>query len=353
MCRADRMDERLSDRSSESQAEGEERPTLKTIARIAGLAVPTISRALNDAPDIGEDTKRRVRDIATRIGYRPNRAGLRLRTGKTQVISLVLSTQTDLMDHTARLVSSLAGALRGTPYHLIITPYFPDEDPLAPVKYIVESGSADGIVMNQIEPRDRRVAYLLEREFPFATHGRTVWTHAWADYDNAAYARIAVDQLVRRGRQRIGLLLPPLSQNYAQNLREGATEAAARLGAELVLIAGATSDSPREALIPVMQRYVAGPDACDGFIIPNASAVMAAVNVAEDAGLVLGRDFDLAAKEASPFLRSFRRGILSCHEDVTGVAQFLARAVMHRIARPDEAPMQYLDVPSADWDREA
>jgi LacI family transcriptional regulator len=45
-----------------------ERPTLKTIARLAGLAVPTVSSALSDAPDIGEDTKRRVKEIALQIG---------------------------------------------------------------------------------------------------------------------------------------------------------------------------------------------------------------------------------------------------------------------------------------------
>ena len=44
-----------------------ERPTLKTIARLSGLAVPTVSRALADAPDIRKDTKRRIRDIANQI----------------------------------------------------------------------------------------------------------------------------------------------------------------------------------------------------------------------------------------------------------------------------------------------
>ena len=32
------------------------KPTLKTISRLSGLAVPTVSRALNDAPDIGVQT---------------------------------------------------------------------------------------------------------------------------------------------------------------------------------------------------------------------------------------------------------------------------------------------------------
>jgi len=101
---------------------GEERPTLKTIAQATGLAVATVSRALHDAPDIGERTKERVREVAQELGYRPNRAGVRLRTGKTNVISLVLSTEEHVMNHTARLIYSIADALRGTPYHMIVTP---------------------------------------------------------------------------------------------------------------------------------------------------------------------------------------------------------------------------------------
>jgi Bacterial regulatory proteins, lacI family len=61
------------------------RPTLKTIAEATGFAVATVSRALKDAPDIGEETKRRVREAAERLGYRQNRAAVRLRTGKTNV----------------------------------------------------------------------------------------------------------------------------------------------------------------------------------------------------------------------------------------------------------------------------
>ena len=46
-----------------------ERPTLKTIAAETGLAIATVSRALKDAPDISEDTKRRVRETAELTGW--------------------------------------------------------------------------------------------------------------------------------------------------------------------------------------------------------------------------------------------------------------------------------------------
>ena len=100
------------------------RPTLKTIAQLTGLAVPTVSRALSSEQDIGLATRTRFRKVADEIGYVPNRAGVRLRTGRTHVISLVLSTEAEVMNLTARLINAAAGALRQTSYHLTITPFF-------------------------------------------------------------------------------------------------------------------------------------------------------------------------------------------------------------------------------------
>ena len=115
------------------------RPTLKTISELTGFAVPTVSRALKGAPDIGQETKRKIRDVAQQIGYVPNRAGVRLRTGRTNVISLVLATDHDVTDHTGRLIAAIAQTLRGTPFHLTVTPFSAGEDRMSPIRYVVEN----------------------------------------------------------------------------------------------------------------------------------------------------------------------------------------------------------------------
>ena len=58
------------------------RPTLRTLAEITGLGVSTVSQALRDNPEIAEETRRRVKLAAQQAGYMPDRAGVRLRTGK-------------------------------------------------------------------------------------------------------------------------------------------------------------------------------------------------------------------------------------------------------------------------------
>lgn len=46
--------------------------TIKDIAKVAGVAHSTVSRALNDSKSISDETKVRIRDIANELGYTPN-----------------------------------------------------------------------------------------------------------------------------------------------------------------------------------------------------------------------------------------------------------------------------------------
>ena len=324
-----------------------ERPTLKTIAAETGLAIATVSRALKDAPDIGEETKRRVREAAERLGYRPNRAGVRLRTGKTNVIALTMSTEADVMNHTSRLIYSIAEALRGTSYHLVVMPFFPDQDPMDPIRYIVETGSADGVLMNQTMPDDPRVRYLAAHNFPFATHGRTAMglDHPYFDFDNEAFARIGVRALKARGRKRLLLIPPPRAQSYAGHMITGFADEAAQQGLKFEVMDGVTSDSGASLIEAAFARRMAQDPVIDGILCGSTTAAMASVAGAEQVGRVIGVDFDIVAKEAITFLRRFRREIIVVEENVGRAGNFLARAVMAAIERRAPEQGQFLDRP--------
>lgn len=323
------------------------RATLKTIALETGFAVATVSRALSDAPDIGQATKQRVRAAAQKLGYRPNRAGVRLRTGKTNVIALVISAESNVMNNTAKLLYAIADTLHGTPYHLVVLPIFADQDSVDPVRYLVETGAADGIIFNQTEANDPRVAYLAQHPIPFATHGRTSMgvSHPYFDYDNHAFGAFAVQALHAKGCKHLYAVVPPLHQMYAQHMAAGMREAAQRLGITLELCAGFNADSEArdiDALIEARWHKAPRPD---GIISSSTTGAMAAVSAVERVGLQLGRDFQVATKEAIAFLHRFRPKILVAHEDVAEAGRSLARAVIDAIeGRPPEGG-QRLQVP--------
>lgn len=64
--------------------------TLKELAKQLNVSVSTVSKALHDAKDIGEDTKTRIKEAAALYNYRPNKTALALKVNKTNTIGVVV-----------------------------------------------------------------------------------------------------------------------------------------------------------------------------------------------------------------------------------------------------------------------
>lgn len=327
-----------------------ERPTLKTIAFMTGLGVTTVSRALKDAPDIGAETKERVRMVARQLGYQPNRAGVRLRTGKTNVIALVLSIDEEIMGFSSQMVFGISEVLTGTPYHIVVTPHSHSKDPMLPVRYILETGSADGVIISRIEPDDPRVRLLVEHNMPFATHGRTDsgLSHPFHDFDNEAFAHQAVGKLVSRGRKRIAILQPPSKLTYYTHTRIGFQTGLHDYGAEEVPLR-VTIDNPLEEIRNAVEVMMRAPNAPDGIVCSAGSAAIAVNAGIEAAGKRLGQDVDMVSKESAPILNWIRPEIITAYEDVRHAGREMAKAVIARIDGVEPELLQSISQPV--WSR--
>lgn len=324
------------------------RPTLKTIAFMTGLGVTTVSRALKDAPEIGEETKRRVQLVARQVGYRPNRAGVRLRTGKTNVISLVLNTEEQVGGFVSDLIYGISEELAATPYHLIVTPYSRTNDPMEPVRYVVETGSADGIIISRTEPRDPRIRYLTDHAFPFATHGRSDMgiAHPFHDFDNHAFALAAVRKLETLGRRRLTLFAPPSNLSYHDHMREGFAEGLAESGLTEASLANVTVDHSIDEIrtrVAELMRRKARPD---GIVSGSGQATFAIVAAIEDCGLSVGGDVDIVSKQSSRLLHLLRPTFYVVNESVRLAGRALASSVLGAIAGKPVETLQGLTVPT-------
>lgn len=319
-----------------------ERPTLKTIAFMTGLGITTVSRALKDAPDIGADTKARVRMVANQLGYQPNRAGVRLRTGKTNVIAMVLSIDEEIMGFSSQMMFGISEVLSPTPYHIVVTPHSHSRDPMLPVRYILDTGSADGVIISRIEPDDPRVRLLIEQRMPFATHGRTDagFEHPYHDFDNEAFARQAVERLVtRHGRRRLALLAPPEKLTYYHHTRKGFLDGLKTHGADEVSLP-VNIDAALNDIRDATEALMRSPTPPDGIVCSAGSAAVAVNAGIEAAGLQLGRDIDLVSKQSTPILEWIRPEIITAFEDVRDAGRQLARAVIARIEGIELSQMQ-------------
>lgn len=324
------------------------RPTLKMIAEITGLGVTTVSRALKDAPDLAATTKARIRKVAKDIGYRPDRAGVRLRTGRTNVISLVLSPHDEILGYGTSVIFGMSRSLRNTPYHLIVTPHFLDADPMEPIRYIMETGSADGVIFSRTEPMDERVRFLLERDFPFVCHGRTelATPHPWYDYDNFAFAYEAARRLIEKGRRRLVLIRPPRAFTFHQHMIHGFMTAVSESGVFHQTVDDIDLGSPPERIRAFGRSVVRGEDQPDGFVCGGEVSAMALIAGLTDAGLEIGREVDLVAKQTSNLFDQVIPPVDSIYEDLQATGERLVSLLLRRIDNEPAESLQVLEKPA-------
>ena len=67
-----------------------EQATIKDIARELQVSSSTVSRALKDYPGISDETKRKVKEMADKLNYRPNAIALSLRKSRSFTIGVII-----------------------------------------------------------------------------------------------------------------------------------------------------------------------------------------------------------------------------------------------------------------------
>lgn len=321
------------------------KPTLKTLAELTGLAVTTVSRALADAPQIALETRLKVRRAAEEIGYFPDRAAQRLRTGRTNVISLVLDPHEEILGYATSMINGLTEALRGTTYHLVITPHFSDTPSLDPVRHIMRNRMADGIIFTRTEPSDERVKLLLERDFPFICHGRTelATQHPYVDFDNYGFAYDAARRLIAGGSEKLCIILPPDRFTFAHHMRHGFMTAVREEGVAFDIPAEVTLDSKSDEIRKAVYQRLSQPDRPDGFVCGGEVSALAVMAAAYDHGMELGRDLRLVAKQTSGLFDQIRPRTETIYEDLTAAGAMMGRLLLKRIAgRPPVSELQVL-----------
>ena len=79
---------------TEPAAKKSRAPSMHDVARLAGVSHQTVSRVINDAPNIRDETKQRVLESMEQLQYRPNRAARALVTSRSRTIGILSASRT-------------------------------------------------------------------------------------------------------------------------------------------------------------------------------------------------------------------------------------------------------------------
>lgn len=327
------------------------RPTLRTIAEITGLSMSTVSLSLRGGAALKEETRRKVAEVAKELGYVPDRAGVRLRTGKTNVIALVLDGGEDAIDFARHMIAGIGQAIRQTRYHLTVTPEFDGNRSVESIRYILDNRTADGVIITHTSPHDRRVQMLMEADFPFVSHGRTEFfsPHAYHDFHGEAFAERAVERLAELGCKDILLALGSANTTNYHNILAAFRQTCTRLGASGRVIECSMPSGHMQDLRQMGRDLAASPDRPQGIICDGELQAIALFGGIAEQGLRLGRDIKVVSKQTSEMLPIFFPQVETIEEDVFAAGVELTRLLLRRIDGEPPENLRTLSEPILHW----
>lgn len=186
---------------------------IKALAKKLNLSIATVSRALNNHPEVSAATQKRVREAADLYGYLPNAAGRNLRKGKVNTVALLLPSGDGDNFYTAsffmRVAAGLQAHLRQQDIDTILHLALNDADEQLWLQKIIEQRKADAVILTNTTLHDPRIDYLSRHGFPFATLGRSHTLQGefnWVDLDFAHVAKVSVERGLLAGYQNFALV---------------------------------------------------------------------------------------------------------------------------------------------------
>ncbi len=323
---------------------------LKELASLLGLSQTTVSRALNDYPEVNEATRQRVKAAAAANNYSPNTRAKGLATGRSMAIGHVIpiSTRHEIVNPIFADFIAGAGEVYSRNNHDMLLSVVPDVDEERAYRDLAARGSVDGIMVHGPRANDPRIALLKDLGLPFVVHGRAGHeeeSYSWIDVNNRRSFQRATEFLLDLGHERIALINGLEDMDFAHRRREGY---------EAALLA--RSITPHDRLMRSQEmtedygyrasvELLAQNDPPTAFLVSSMLTAIGVRRAISDAGLAIGRDVSVVIHD--DVLSYLKNGgdipiFTAARSSVHLAGQLCAEMLLDIIRNPGQPPRHQL-----------
>src|SRR5512139_3258174 len=278
---------------------------IRDVARLAGVAPITVSRVVNGADSVSEETRRRVQQAIDQLHYVPNTLARSLRSRHSHTIALIVpDIANPFWTTVARGVEDTAAE---NDYRTILCNT--DEDPAKETNYLnlLVERRVDGVIIAPATRERKRLALLKQLQVPCVLIDRRVEGFK-ADLvygDSHTGTRLLIDHLIGLGHRRIALINGPSTISTAQDRADGYRESLEAHGLavdEGLIFQG---DFKQENGYRLAQRVLACDPRPAAIFAANNFIAIGALQALREAGLRVPEDIALVCIDDVPYLSAF------------------------------------------------
>lgn len=182
---------------------------LEDIAKLAGVSRSTVSRVINDDPNVSDRARTRVQATIDKVGYRPNAAARALASHRSHAIGLVVPedfSQYHVDAWYPLIIEATLAATKKSNQSLVLIM----EDTFSPdagkrvITNFIDSGRVDGLLLLQHSYRDHLTPQLMERDVPVVLVAESdIPGTCWVDTDNFGGGKLAASVLAEQGAESV------------------------------------------------------------------------------------------------------------------------------------------------------
>ncbi len=293
---------------------------ISDIARLAGVSKSTVSRALNNSPLIGQETRERIQALAKKHDFQINLPARRLSLKQSNTIAFVTHAYhkefsvADLFG--LEIMGGVSQGLYAHGYDMLVVHVNPHETEWA--HQYLATGRADGFILMTSTRKQSHIQALVEMDAPFIIWGSPPSDARYCSVtgDNLNGGRIATKYLIDLGRKRIAFIGGPQDELEVQHRFAGYQDALLTSNRALDPALVAYGDFSNTSGAVAMEQLLENAPDLDAVFVNSDLMAIAAMDVIREHGrrvpedvAVIGYDDLSIAEHSNPPLTTVRQNI--------------------------------------------
>lgn len=202
---------------------------IKDVAKLANVSISTVSRVINNAPNVQPETKKKVMEAIEKLNFKPNRIAQSLGGGSFNSIGIVAARSSN-QAFMPLILQSIAEVADKKNYELILNNALDEKKEIEKCLSMIDSKVVKGLLLLSSKVNDLLIEKLYELNFPFVVLGKVsndylakkVYT---VDTNNIADCKEAINYLINFNHKRIACIHGPLNFVGSKERLDGYIEA--------------------------------------------------------------------------------------------------------------------------------
>lgn len=310
--------------------------SMKDIAKACGVSVATVSKALNNQKDIGEETKNHIRAVAREMGYFPNSSARALKTNRTYNIGVLFADEAQsglTHDFFSAILDSFKRTVESRGYDITFINSNRTDGGMSYLDHCRYRGF-DGVVVACVDFHDPYVTELVDSNIPLVTIDHVFNNRTSIVSDNIAGMRDLLNYIYECGHRRIA---------YIHGLDSAVTSS--RLSSFYRTAEQLGLDIPDEYVLEAPYRSTEGtarmteklldlktPPTC--ILYPDDFSAFGGINVIRERGLVIAKDISIAGYDGIRIGRHIDPILTTLRQDTALIGVKAGEKLIELIEKP-------------------